>query len=88
MVQDCIAKDFDNATHHWDRIQEDLEDMRQLVKKIGEAQTTGSMGTGPSTFQTEERLEEGEWDIVHTIPQPNATFCITPSMLHMDEIMG
>jgi hypothetical protein len=46
------------------------------------------MGTGPSTFQTEERLEEGEWDIVHIIPQPNATFYITPSMLRMDEIMG
>jgi hypothetical protein len=88
MVQDCIAEDFDNVAHHRDRIQEELEDMRQLLKQIGEAQTTGSMGTGPSTLQTEERLEEGERDTVHTIPQPNTTFHITPSMLRMDEIVG
>jgi hypothetical protein len=35
-----------------------------------------------------ERLEEGERDTVHTIPQPSATFHITPSMLCMDEIVG
>jgi hypothetical protein len=88
-VQDCISEDFDNVAHHRDIIQEELEDMRQFLKQIGEAQTAGnSMGTGPSTSQTEERLEEGERDTVHTISQPNATFHITPSMLRMDEIMG
>jgi hypothetical protein len=54
-----------------------------------EVQTTGSnRGTGPSTPQTEERVEEEERDPVHTILQPNTTFHITPSMLRMDEIMG
>jgi hypothetical protein len=47
-----------------------------------------NMGTGPPTSQIEERLEEGEKDTVHTISQSNETFHITPSMLHMDEIMG
>jgi hypothetical protein len=89
MVQDCIAEDFDNVVHHRDRIQEELADMRQFLKQIREAQTVGNnMGTGPSTPQTGERPEEGERDTVHTIPQPSATFHITPSMLCMDEIVG
>jgi hypothetical protein len=46
------------------------------------------MGTGPLGLQTKEIMEEGERDIVHTIPQPNMTFHITPSMLHMEEIVG
>jgi hypothetical protein len=46
------------------------------------------MGIGPSKSQKEERPEEGEHDIVHTIPQPSETFHITPSMLCMDVIVG
>jgi hypothetical protein len=41
-VQDCLAKDFDHAVHHKDRIQEDLVDMRQFLKKIGEMKEAGS----------------------------------------------
>jgi hypothetical protein len=75
--------------HHRDRIQEELEDMRQFLKKIGEAQAVGNnIGTGSSTSQTGEEPEASERDTVHTIPQPSATFHITPSMLRMDEIMG
>jgi hypothetical protein len=36
MVQDCLAEDFDHAAHHRDRIQQELADMRQLLKQIGE----------------------------------------------------
>jgi hypothetical protein len=36
MVQDCLAEDFDNVAHHKDRIQEELVDMRQFLKQIGE----------------------------------------------------
>jgi hypothetical protein len=36
MVQDCLAKDFDHTMHHRDRIQEELENMRQLLKQIKE----------------------------------------------------
>jgi hypothetical protein len=89
MVQDYLSEDFDNVAHHRDRIQEEMTDMRQFLKKIGELQTVGSsMGTRPSTPQIEERLEEGERDTVHKIPQLNATFHITPIMLRMDEIVG
>jgi hypothetical protein len=61
MVQDCLAEDFDHAAHHRDRIQEEMEDMWQFLKKIREMQATGSnRGTKPSTPQTEERMEEEE----------------------------
>jgi hypothetical protein len=36
MVQDCIAEDFDNVVHHRDKIEEEMEDMRQFLKQIGE----------------------------------------------------
>jgi hypothetical protein len=36
MVQDCLAEDFDHVAHHRDRIQEELVDMRNLLKKIRE----------------------------------------------------
>jgi hypothetical protein len=52
MIHDCIAEDFDNVVHHKDRIQEELIDMRKLLKQIGEAQITGNMVTRPSTSQT------------------------------------
>jgi hypothetical protein len=89
MVQDCITEYFDNVVHHKDMIQEELADMRQFLKQIGEAQTaSNNMGTRPSSPQEGERLEGGKHNTVHTIPQLSATFHITPSMLCMDEIMG
>jgi hypothetical protein len=36
MVQDYLSEDFDNVAHHRDKIQEELEDMRQFLKQIGE----------------------------------------------------
>jgi hypothetical protein len=61
MVQDRTAEDFENVVRHRDRIQEELADMRQLLKQIGEAQTVGNnIGIGPSTSQTREGPEEGE----------------------------
>jgi hypothetical protein len=89
MVSYCLAEEFDNVAHHRDRIQEELEDIRQFLKNIEEIQTAGnSKGTEPSAPQTEERVEEEEQDPVHTILQSNTTFHITPSMLCMDEIVG
>jgi hypothetical protein len=38
MVQDCLAEDFDHATHHRDKLQKELAEMGQLLKKFGEAQ--------------------------------------------------
>jgi hypothetical protein len=37
MVQDCLAEDFDHATHHRDKLQKELEEMGQLLKKFGES---------------------------------------------------
>jgi hypothetical protein len=42
----------------------------------------------PSASQTGGEPKAIEQDIVHIIPHPSATFHITPSMLHMDEIVG
>jgi hypothetical protein len=44
MVQDCLSEDFDHAARHRDKIQEELADMRQLIKQIGEGPTTSSRG--------------------------------------------
>jgi hypothetical protein len=60
MVQDCLSEDFDHAAHHRDRIEEELEDMHKLLKKIGEGKTTSSRETKPSTPQMEERVEVEE----------------------------
>jgi hypothetical protein len=61
MVQDCLFEDFDHATYHRDRIQQELEDMRKILKQIMEVQTTSSSrGPKPSTPQIEERVEEEE----------------------------
>jgi hypothetical protein len=57
MVQDFLAEDFDHVAHHRDRIQEELADMRNLLKKIEEGQTKISRGIEPSTPQVEERVE-------------------------------
>jgi hypothetical protein len=49
MVQYCLVEDFDHATHHRDKLQKELEEMGQFLKKFGEAQTTSSSrGIEPS----------------------------------------
>ena len=37
MVQDCLAEDFDHATHHRDNLHKELEEIRQLLKTLREA---------------------------------------------------
>jgi hypothetical protein len=36
MVQDCLAEDFDHATHHMDKLQKELAEMGQFLKKLEE----------------------------------------------------
>jgi hypothetical protein len=49
MVQDCLVEDFDHAAHHRDKLQKELTEMGQLLKKLGEAQiTSSSRGIEPS----------------------------------------
>jgi hypothetical protein len=36
MVQDFLAEDFDHATHHRDKLQKELAEMGQFLKKFGE----------------------------------------------------
>jgi hypothetical protein len=82
MVQDCLAKYFDHATHHRDKLQKELTEMGQLLKKFGEAQITSSnRGIEPSTTQTTERVEVEEHDPVLLIPHAHSTVYINPSML-------
>ena len=89
MVQDHTSEDFENVVHHKEKRQEELEDIRQFLKHIREAQAAGNnIGTWSSTSQAGEEHEASEWDIVYTIPQLSATFHIKPNMFHMDEIVG
>ena len=60
MVHDSLSKDFDHVAHHRNRIEEQLEDMWKLLKKIREGKTTRSNRTKPSTPQMEERVEVEE----------------------------
>jgi hypothetical protein len=68
MVQYCLSKDFDHASHHIFRIEEQLEDMRQLLKKIREGPTKRKRREESSTPQMEERVEEEERYPVHSLP--------------------
>jgi hypothetical protein len=53
MVQDCLAEDFDHAVHHRDKLQKELAEMGQLLKKFREAQITSSnRGIEPLSAQT------------------------------------
>jgi hypothetical protein len=61
MVQDCLAKYFDHATHHRDKLQKELAEMGQLLKTLEEAQReSSSRGIETSTTQTKERVEVEE----------------------------
>jgi hypothetical protein len=63
--------------------------MRQLLKKLGEAQITSSnRGIDPSITQTTERVEVEERDPVLLMPHAHSMVHINPSMLRMDEIVG
>jgi hypothetical protein len=87
MVQDCLAEDFDHAAHHKDKMQKELAEMGQLLKKFGEAQiTSSSRGIEPLGAQTTKIMEVGERDSV--LPKPHSTVYIKPSMLRMDDIVG
>jgi hypothetical protein len=71
MVQDCLAEDFDHATHHRDKLQKELAEMGQLLRTLGEAQReSSSRGIESSTTQTNERVEVEERD--PTLPMPHA----------------
>jgi hypothetical protein len=65
-----------------------LEDMRQLLKQIGEGRPTSNRGLEPLALHPEGRVQEEEHELVQAIMQPHITFHINPSMLHMDEIVG
>jgi hypothetical protein len=89
MVQDFLAEDFDRAVHHRDKLQKELAQMGQFLKKFGEAQTiSNNRGIEPSTIQAKERVEVEERDPIHSMPHANTTIYIKPNMLRMDEIAG
>jgi hypothetical protein len=60
MVHDCLSEDFDHAAQQRDRIEEQLVDMQQLLKKIGEGNPTSSRGLEPLSPRTEGRVQEEE----------------------------
>jgi hypothetical protein len=82
MVQDCLAEDFDHATHHRDNMQKELAEMGQLLRTLREAQrASSSRGIESSTTQTNERVEVEERDPSLPMSHANATVHIKPSML-------
>jgi len=51
MVQDCLAEDFDHPAHHRDKLQKELAEMGQFLKKFEEVQIASSnRGIEPSTL--------------------------------------
>jgi hypothetical protein len=89
MVQDYLAEDFDHVMHHKDKLQKELTEMGQLLKKFWEAQiTSSSRGIEPSTTHTTERVEVEECDPILPIPHAHSMVYINPSMLRMDENVG
>jgi hypothetical protein len=89
MVQDRTTKDFDEAQHQRDRIQDELEDMRQLLEQIRETQRVDrGIESVPTTSQTGAKAGSSEQDRIQTTTQPSSTFHVTPNMLRMDEIVG
>jgi hypothetical protein len=55
MVQDFLAEDLNHATHHRDKLQKELAEMGQLLKKFREAQiTSSSRGIKPLSAWTTE----------------------------------
>jgi hypothetical protein len=89
MVQDRTTKDFDEAQHQRDRIQDELEDMRQLLEQIRETQRADrGIESVPTTSQTGAKAGSSEQDRIQTTTQASSTFHVTPNMLRMDEIVG
>jgi len=61
MVQYCLAEDFDHATHHRVKLQKELEEMGQFLKKFREVQIESSnRSIEPSATQNDERVEVEE----------------------------
>jgi flavodoxin len=60
MVQDRTSEDFENDVHNRDRIQEDLADMRQLLKQIRKVQATGNIEIGSSTSKIGKEPKSSE----------------------------
>jgi hypothetical protein len=51
MFQDCLVEDFDHAAHHRDKLQKELVEMGQFLKKLREVQVESSSGgIDPSTI--------------------------------------
>jgi hypothetical protein len=89
MVQDRTTKDFDEAKHQRDRIQDELVDMMQLLEKIIEMQRVGrGIYSVPVASQTGAKAGSIEQDTIQTITQASSIFYVTPNMLCMDEIVG
>jgi hypothetical protein len=82
MVQDCLAEDFNHATHHKDNLQKELAEMGQLLGTLREAQRVSrNRGIESSTTQANKRVEVKERDPTLPMPHTNATVHIKLSML-------
>ena len=87
MVQDCLTEEFDHVAHHRDKLQKELAEMGQIMKKFGEAHIISrSRGIEPLSARTTKRMEVGKRDSV--LPKPHSTVYIKSSMIRMDEIVG
>jgi hypothetical protein len=89
MVQDRTPKDFDEAQRQMDRMQDELADMRQLLKQIRETQRVDrGIESIPVASQTRAKAGSSEQDRIQTTAQSSSTFHVTPSMLRKDEFVG
>jgi hypothetical protein len=61
MVQDCLAEDFDHAAHHREKLQKELVEMGQFLKKFKEVQIArSSRSIEPSSPHIDKRVEVEE----------------------------
>jgi hypothetical protein len=82
-------EDFDKAQHQRDRMQDELEDMRQLLKKIRETQRADrGIESVPTPSQIGAEVGYSEHYMIKTITHSSSMFHATPNMLCMDEIVG
>jgi hypothetical protein len=59
MVQDCLAENFDHETHHMEKMQKEMAEMGEFLKKFRETQIESrNRGIDPSEPQIEGRVKK------------------------------
>jgi DNA-binding protein YbaB len=70
MVKDQTSKDFEEAQHQRDMIQDELDDMRQALEQIRETQRAGrGIESVSATSEAGAKVVSSKHDMIQTISQ-------------------